>query len=405
MISRSNAVSFALGAAAVLVALPRDACDRSTGRRRLTTRSSFAADCAGAADAAACERTLEDSEALALASVKLKEAVASRKKYVKSEGGLRGLGRWRRYVLKKFDDSCERSVRRGEPCARAQIGNFSEDHEINFGGRTVYDRGRSSSSRFGTSGPALPVEDLVRGYEELFQATKLHSVTRWLGVPLQQDPSDAFAIADLLWRLQPDLVIELGTSGGGSAAFYAHVMNEYNPSSKLLTMDPSDGMHTRRPLVEWNWNEVMVACGADCVPAVRSRVWRDTEIIRYARVRPASAEGLAIAEAFVAKATKVLVIEDSDHQKSTVAANLAAYHRFVTPGSYFIVQDTRIGSAKGAVKEFLAGQSSFVADRRPEYYFITQHWGGYLYKRRAASDRRFESAPTPPTLPPQRNRV
>ena len=221
MISRSNAVSFALGAAAVLVALPRDACDRSTGRCRLTTRSSFAADCAGAADAAACERTLEDSEALALASVKLKEAVASRKKYVKSEGGLRGLGRWRRYVLKKFDDSCERSVRRGEPCARAQIGNFSEDHEINFGGRTVYDRGRSSSSRFGTSGPALPVEDLVRGYEELFQATKLHSVTRWLGVPLQQDPSDAFAIADLLWRLQPDLVIELGTSGGGSAAFYA----------------------------------------------------------------------------------------------------------------------------------------------------------------------------------------
>ena len=31
----------------------------------------------------------------------------------------------------------------------------------------------------------------------------------WLGVPLQQDPSDAFAIADLLWRLRPDLVIEV----------------------------------------------------------------------------------------------------------------------------------------------------------------------------------------------------
>ena len=139
----------------------------------------------------------------------------------------------------------------------------------------------------------------------------------------------------------------------------------------------------------------MVACGADCVPAVQSRVWRETEIIRYARVRPASAEGLAIAEAFASKATKVLVIEDSNHQKPTVAENLAAYHRFVTPGSYFIVQDTRIGTAKNAVAEFLAGQSSFVADRRPEYYYITQHWGGYLYKRREGSGRRFESAPTP----------
>jgi len=383
MISRSNAVSFALGAAAVLVALPRDACDRSTGRRRLTTRSSFAADCAGAADAAACERTLEDSEALALASVKLKEAVASRKKYVKSEGGLRGLGRWRRYVLKKFDDSCERSVRRGEPCARAQIGNFSEDHEINFGGRTVYDRGRLSSSRFGTSGPALPVEDLVRGYEELFQATKLHSVTRWLGVPLQQDPSDAFAIADLLWRLQPDLVIELGTSGGGSAAFYGHVMNEYNPSSKLLTMDPSDGRLTGTPLVEWNWAEVLVGCGGDCVPSVETRVWRETDIIRYARVRPASAEGVAIARAFASRAKKVLVIEDSNHQEAVVAENLAAYHEFVTPGSYFVVQDTRLGGPARAIDAFLrGGDTCYVRDRRPEYYYITQHWGGYLYKKR-----------------------
>lgn len=162
MISRSHVLSFALGAAAVLVVLPRDTCGGSTGHRRLTTRSSFAADCAGA-DAAACERTLEDSEALALASVDLKEAVARRQRYVKEEGGLRGLSRWRGYVLKKFDDACERAVRREEPCARAQIGKLFEDHEINFGGRTVYDRGRGSSSRFGTEGKAMPVEDVVRG--------------------------------------------------------------------------------------------------------------------------------------------------------------------------------------------------------------------------------------------------
>jgi cephalosporin hydroxylase len=47
------------------------------------------------------------------------------------------------------------------------------------------------------------------------------------------------AIADLLWRMRPDLVIELGTSGGGSAAFYGHVMKEYNPKARLLTIDPA----------------------------------------------------------------------------------------------------------------------------------------------------------------------
>lgn len=98
MISRSNIISFLLGAAAVLVVLSRDTFrgspESSTGRRLdcagvnaaaaatlnassvgrrrlggLATRSDFAADCAGAADAAACERTLVESAALGDASV------------------------------------------------------------------------------------------------------------------------------------------------------------------------------------------------------------------------------------------------------------------------------------------------------------------------------------------------
>ena len=71
---------------------------------------------------------------------------------------------------------------------------------------------------------------------------------------------------------------------------------------------------TGTPLVEWNWAEVLVGCGGDCVPSVEARVWRETDIIRYARVRPASPEGVAIARAFASRAKKVLVIEDSDRK-------------------------------------------------------------------------------------------
>ena len=140
---------------------------------------------------------------------------------------------------------------------------------------------------------------------------------------------------------------------------------------------------TGTPLVEWNWAEVLVGCGGDCVPSVEARVWRETDIIRYARVRPASAEGVAIARAFASRAKKVLVIEDSNHQEAVVAENLAAYHEFVTPGSYFVVQDTRLGGPARAIDAFLrGGDTCYVRDRRPEYYYITQHWGGYLYKKR-----------------------
>ncbi len=50
---------------------------------------------------------------------------------------------------------------------------------------------------------------------------------------------------DVLWRIQPDLIIELGSSrgggdGGGGAFFYATVMQFYNPTGKVLSIGPRD---------------------------------------------------------------------------------------------------------------------------------------------------------------------
>ena len=53
------------------------------------------------------------------------------------------------------------------------------------------------------------------------------------------------------------------------------------------------------------------------------------------------------------------------------------------PGAYYLVQDTRLGGPARAIDAFLrGGDTCYVRDRRPEYYYITQHWGGYLYKKR-----------------------
>jgi cephalosporin hydroxylase len=55
-------------------------------------------------------------------------------------------------------------------------------------------------------------------------------------------------------------------------------------------------------------------------------------------------------------AERVMVIEDSTHEKEVVLANIKAYGKFVTPGSYMLVQDTRCGRWKpaDAIEDFLS---------------------------------------------------
>ncbi|CAK0899233.1 unnamed protein product [Prorocentrum cordatum] len=80
----------------------------------------------------------------------------------------------------------------------------------------------------------VSVSTVSMGYERLYQSARLRSCQVFFGVSNQQDPADAFVIMDMLGRVQPDLVIELGTAGGGSAFFYARIMREYNPSARIL---------------------------------------------------------------------------------------------------------------------------------------------------------------------------
>ena len=130
--------------------------------------------------------------------------------------------------------------------------------------------------------------------------------------------------------------------------------------------------------------------------------------VTFVRALPSSDAALSVAERMAAECDglPVLVMEDSNHAKSSVESNLASYRRFVTPGSYMIVQDTRGGRFTGvadAISEFLSthgvaaarantphavtqsahraaalASAVFVRDRRPEYLLFSQHTGGFL---------------------------
>lgn len=239
------------------------------------------------------------------------------------------------------------------------------------------------------NGKVISVDDIVWGYERIFQSQELFSAVSWLGVSMQQTPNDAFVIADMLWRLRPDLLIELGTSGGGSAHFLMHVMEQYNPKAKLLTMDPAlpgAGSARSEPLVAWNAAAVRRFC-PHCTPANESAVWKRGNI-HFVRKIPDSSEAIEIAEAFVSRAKTVMVIEDSTHEYKTVLSNIKAYGKYVTPGSYMLVQDTRCGRWKpaDAVEQFLQEPEGkdFSVDPRWEYMVFSQHSGGFLRKSGSA---------------------
>ena len=46
----------------------------------------------------------------------------------------------------------------------------------------------------------------------------------WFGRPVIQLPEDLVRIQEVIWRLQPDVIVETGIAHGGSLVFYASIM-------------------------------------------------------------------------------------------------------------------------------------------------------------------------------------
>src|SRR5579859_6560208 len=73
-------------------------------------------------------------------------------------------------------------------------------------------------------------------YMELLRHTRDYEGLTWLGKPIRQPVLDLWTIQETLWRVQPELLIECGTSHGGSAYFYAQLFDLMG-RGRVITVD------------------------------------------------------------------------------------------------------------------------------------------------------------------------
>jgi len=204
------------------------------------------------------------------------------------------------------------------------------------------------------------VDAFHRLYYESGDQTREHN--SWLGVKLWKCPLDLWVYQELLYRLQPDLVVETGTYQGGSAYYLASILDLIG-SGQVLTIDINH--HHDRP----RHKRITYVTGSSVDPTILTEV----------RIQ-------------AARHKTVLVILDSDHHCDHVLTELREYANLVTLGSYLIVEDTNINGhpvraeygpgPREAVETFLASTPDFVPDRRCEKFFLTWNGGGYLRRVR-----------------------
>ena len=207
-------------------------------------------------------------------------------------------------------------------------------------------------------------KNIVNQFHKLYYDShifdKTWSNTFWLGIPTMKCPLDFWIYQEIIFKVKPDVIIECGTDRGGSALFLAS-MCDLADKGRIITMDIENKKEKPKH-----------------------------KRIKYLLGSSTSKEIVEKIKSLVKKGDKVMVILDSDHHKRHVLNELKIYNKFVTKGSYLIVEDTNINGhpvipdfgpgPMEATEEFLRENKNFIVDKSKEKFYMTFNPKGYLQK-------------------------
>ena len=209
------------------------------------------------------------------------------------------------------------------------------------------------------------VNELTRLANQVYFRAGVFNRTYWMGHKAAKCPMDMWIYQELMFALKTDLVIETGTWMGGSALYFAHLLDMMG-RGQVITVDiqpqPGRPKHDRIDYLEGSST--------------------DDRIVERIGNKAAEFES-------------VLVILDADHHADFKLEEMKRYAPMVTPESYLIAEDSCFdhfptwpefgpGPAR-AVNDFLQINQDFEVDRRQERHMITFCPRAYLKRKPARS--------------------
>ena len=182
----------------------------------------------------------------------------------------------------------------------------------------------------------------------------------WIGVRALKNPLDMWVYQEIIYEIKPDIVIEIGSAEGGSALYFAHLLDILGNGSVISIDIDRSNYHLKH-------HRIVTITGDSSSPETIKQVQKHCD------------------------GRSTLVIHDGDHTREKVLKDLNLYSKFVSLNSYFIVEDgiidlfkpgDGIGSPNDgplkAIEEFLGKNPNFVIDKERERYLLTYNPNGYL---------------------------
>ena len=176
----------------------------------------------------------------------------------------------------------------------------------------------------------------------------------WMGVPFHKNVLDAWIYQELVFKIKPDVIVEIGSECGGSTLYFAHLLDCIGKGT-VISVDIDR-------------------------KAYKAKHDRIIEITGHS-----SGEWVIERVKGICRGKVVLINQDGGHSEDQVFRDLTNYAPLVSIGSYFIVEDTLLypyaGLKEGplmAINKFLETNHNFVIDLECERYILTANVSGFL---------------------------
>ncbi len=181
---------------------------------------------------------------------------------------------------------------------------------------------RTLSTQDGDTSNTLPLyskeafETLSKYWVKVGWNQKYVYTFSWFGRPVIQLPEDMIRMQEVIYKLQPDVIVETGVAHGGSLIFYASLMQAMG-KGRVIGIDIEIRPHNRK--------------------AIEAHALFD----RIELVEGSSTDEKVVdtVKSMVGSEEKVLVILDSNHTYQHVLDELKAYSDLVPIGSYIVATD------------------------------------------------------------------